>query len=169
MDKSILLLAITLLSPITSANDVEEGPPAVGCANCSNNLSWLQEQQLSDMNRAAAYAEAQRALAAQRESEARAKAQADAAQALKEREKKAAQCKAATAGADTDLQECSAFLSYKASAMRDSCMDHGTINWSFSYGGPYVRTGISLPPRTYSSLIMCRSIINDSLTLSRST
>lgn len=167
MKKSALFLTIILISPIAySADDVEESPPAVGCAGCSNNLSWLEEQYLADMNNAAAYAEAQRAMAAQREAEAKAKAQAEA---QKQREQKAAQCKAASAGAATDLQECSAGLDYKANMMRNNCRDHGTVNWSFSYAGAYVRTGLSLPPQNYSSLLDCKSIINSSLNFSLST
>lgn len=78
MKKQFLLLALVLVSPLGySADDVEESPPAIGigCAGCGNNQSIADELYRAEMDRAAAAAEAQRGLAAQREAEAQAAAQ----------------------------------------------------------------------------------------------
>lgn len=70
MKKHALLLTLMLFSPLTfSAGDVEESPPAIGCAGCSNNQSMLDEYNRQQMNSAAAQAEAQRAMQAQVEAQ----------------------------------------------------------------------------------------------------
>jgi regulator of protease activity HflC (stomatin/prohibitin superfamily) len=70
MKKSVLLVTLALISPIAySAGEVEEGPPGIGCAGCANNQSMWDEYNRQQMNSAAAYAEAQRAMQAQIEAQ----------------------------------------------------------------------------------------------------
>lgn len=76
MKKPSLLLALMLVSPLTfSADDVEESPPAYGCAGCSNNQTMNEAEYRSQMDSAAAAAEAQRAMQAEQAARAQQAAQ----------------------------------------------------------------------------------------------
>ena len=105
-------------------------------------------------------------MAAQAQREAQAAA---AEQARKEQEKRAINCKKITDGTNTDVTDCKAGVNYTADMMINSCSSSGTINWSFSYKGNYLGTGISLPPQKYYSLVDCRYIINSSRNISLTT
>lgn len=96
MKKSVLLVTLALISPIAySAGEVEEGPPGIGCAGCANNQSMWDEYNRQQMNSAAAYAEAQRAMQAQIEAQVAAdrKRAQEADQARQKQEERQDVCK----------------------------------------------------------------------------
>lgn len=116
MKKHSLLLALMLFSPLTfSAGDVEESPPAYGCAGCGNNQAMNDELYRSQMDSAAAAAEAQRALAAQQQAQARAAAQEA------ERRRQAQDCGSRKGSIAGSLSGCKATASANKSRAYSNC------------------------------------------------
>lgn len=129
MKRHSLLLTLIFVSPLAfSAGDVEEGPPAIGCAGCSNNHSMWDEYKLQQMNSAAAHAEAQRALAAQQQAQARAAAQEA------ERRRQAQECGSKKGSISGSLSGCKSTASSTKSRTYSSCPVETEVSTGISVG-----------------------------------
>lgn len=116
LKRHFLSLVLILVSPLSySADDVEESPPAIGCAGCSNNQSMIDEWNRSQMEKAAAAAEAQKALAAQQQAQAR------AAALEAERRRQAQDCGSRKGSIAGSLSGCKATASTAKSRAYNSC------------------------------------------------
>lgn len=107
MKRRSLLLPLIFISPLAfSTGDVEEGPPAIGCAGCSNNHSMWDEYKLQQMNSAAAHAEAQRAMQAEQAARAQQAAQNKKTPAEIEKETKKKWCADTLANIPIAISKC---------------------------------------------------------------